>query len=188
MSRSRRLKENSSTPPLLGDEELFVARAMPVSADIHRIAFVLRKDGFFEFAEWITPVRLATNVFYKETGSVADEQLAGIEATAGAVRELSRRLRSGIPFEEIDPLKYESHDRRSIMLWGGTQREECSSWSDSLYRVYRVSDSLIRQYNEQFNCLWCQLFGLPRFFHVVTSGGCPAFPLESVGSSRRNHE
>ena len=182
MSRSRRLKENFSTPPLLGDEELLVACAMPVSSDIHRVAFVLRKDGHFEFAEWITPVRSATSVFHKETGVAVDEQLAALETSIGSARELYVQLCSGIPFESIDPLEYESRDRRTITLWDGTQREECSNWSDSLCRNYHVSDSLIRQYNEQFNNLWRQLFALPRFSHVMTSGGCPAFPLESSWS------
>ena len=188
MSRSRRLKENSSTHPLLNDEELLTAGAMPVSADIHKVTFIIRTDGYFEFAERITPVRSNTCVFHKETGSIPDAELAAISATLHSVHESHSQLHAEIPLDETDPFEYESRDRRHITSWRGSERETCSNWADNLYANYHISGSRIEMFVQLFDNLWRQLFALPRFSHVMQSGGCPSFPLASVGSSNRDAE
>ena len=188
MSRSRRLKENSSTHPLLNDDELLTAAAMPVSDDIHQVTFIIRTDGHFEFAERITAVRSHTSVFHKETGSVPAAELAAINTTLHSVHETHTQLHANIPLEEIDPFEYESRDRRHITLWRGSERETCSNRADSLYRNYNISGSQLGMFVDTFDKLWTKLFALPRFSHVVQSVSGPMFPLASIGSSKRKPE
>lgn len=188
MTRSRRLKENSSTHPLLNDEELLTAGAMPVSADIHQVTFVIRTDGHFEFAERITPVRSATSVFHKETGSISAGEIAAINASLNSVHESHSKLHADIPLEEIDPFEYESRDRRTITSWRGSERKTCSNWADNLYYNYNTPTSRLEVFVEAFDSLWRQLFAIPRFVHVMQSDGAPTFPLVSSGSSNRKRE
>ena len=185
MTRSRRLKKNSSTHPLLNDEELLTAGAMPVSADIHIVTFIIRTDGHFEFAERITPVRSTTKVFHKETGSLTAAELAAINETLNSVHESHAQLHADIPLDDIDPFEYESRDRRNITSWRDSERETCSNWAHSLYTNYNIPNSRLELFLETFDNLWRQLFSLPRSVHVMPPNGVPSFPLASAGSSNR---
>lgn len=186
MPRSRRLKENSSTHPLLNDEELLTAGAMPVSADIHIVSFIIRTDGHFEFAERITPVRSTTPVFHKEAGSISAAEMTALNTTLHSVHESYAQLHADIPLDEIDPFEYESRDRRNITSWRGSERETCSNWADSLYSNYNIPNSRLELFLETFDNVWRHLFALPRFVHVMQTDRVPSFPLVSAGSL--NHE
>lgn len=172
-----RLTERGSPVPALSDCDLLVAHALPVSKALHLLAFVVRNDGRFEFAERIVPIPMHNTVFHKETGRISDDRLCLLRT------RLMEMCNTNLLVNKELTLEHEGPDRRTMSFWHHGKQETSFNWSDALFEKYSVPSAQVQAFRLTFDTIWNLLLSLveiPSFeSQSLTGVGTWTFPLKS---------